>query len=75
MLTHKELSIQRVGLQYVLSLVNRLQRAVNESGLTTNYSASSSTGGQVGAIVEHCLANALQTYLPDFQTLINLRAR
>ena len=96
MISHKELSLQRVGLQLVTALAQRLQRAVKESGVLHGTrargggggggSAAGSTalsGGSAGvvgaagstAVLEHCLAATMQTYLPDFQLLINMRSR
>ena len=65
--------MQRVGLQFVLALSQRLQRVVQEAGIGGSGSGGSGAGGAVE--MEQCLANALQTYLPEFQLLINVRSR
>ncbi len=83
MLAHKELSLQKVGLEYVQAVVTRLQRVLHEAGISSHSSraghASSAGGSTVvasgGALVEHCVTSAIQTYLPDFQLLINMRSR
>ena len=77
MLSHKELSLQRVGLQYVQAVVQRLQRVLHEAGIGSNAQrASLGHGAAAGsAQVEHCVATAIQTYLPDFQLLVNMRSR
>lgn len=93
MISHKELSLQRVGLQYVHALATRLQRAISEAGLTSAMAAtrhgSSSVSGTAaandssygsanagaGAMLEHCVAAAIQIYLPEFQLLVNLRSK
>lgn len=77
MLAHKELSLQKVGLQYVQAVVQRLQRVLSEAGISSHaqrgsHGVSASAGG---ALVEHCVATAIQTYLPDFQLLVNLRSK
>jgi len=86
MLSHKELSLQKVGLEYVQAVVMRLQRVLHESGISSHSSrpghastAVSGAGvggaGGGGALVEHCVTSAIQTYLPDFQLLINMRSK
>lgn len=83
MLAHKELSLQRVGLQYVHVLAARLQRAITEAGLSTHCAASARQSGSdpadsnasAGAMLDHCVAAAIQTYLPEFQLLVNLRSK
>lgn len=77
MLAHKELSLQKVGLQYVQAVVQRLQRVLSEAGISSHaqrgsHGAAVSSGG---ALVEHCVATAIQTYLPDFQLLVNMRSK
>eukprot|EP01032_Pedospumella_encystans_P021407 gene21407-24283_t len=84
MLAHKELSLQKVGLEYVQAVVSRLQRVLHEAGISSHSargshaSATASNNSVVtsgGALVEHCVTSAIQTYLPDFQLLINMRSR
>lgn len=84
MISHKELSLQRVGLQYVHALASRLQRAISEAGVSSTGAATrhvaaadsaTSVGSSAGAVLEHCVAAAIQTYLPEFQLLVNLRAK
>ena len=65
MLSHKELSLQRVGLQLVHALSQRLQRAIHEAGL----------GSGSSAMLEHCVAAAMQSFLPEFQLLVTMRSR
>ena len=84
MLAHKELSLQKVGLEYVQAVVSRLQRVLHEAGISSHSArgshafAAASNNSVVasgGALVEHCVTSAIQTYLPDFQLLINMRSR
>jgi hypothetical protein len=79
MLTHKELSLQNVGLQLVLALSQRLQRAIREAGLhstaRSRSGAADTTRSSGNAMLEHCVTAAIQTYLPDFQLLVNARSR
>lgn len=81
MLSHKELSLQRAGLQLALSLAQRLQRALREAGVNSGSSGGSASGkgrgaaGEGNAALEHAVAAAIQTHLPDFQLLVNTRAR
>jgi hypothetical protein len=84
MLTHSEISLQRVGLQLVLALAQRLQRALRESGVGGNTASSNRGKGleagaslsrRVNAALEHSVVAAIQSYLPEFQLLVNMRAR
>lgn len=78
MLTHKELSLQNVGLQLVLALTQRLQRAIREAGLHStarSRSGADATRSSGNAMLEHCVTAAIQSYLPDFQLLVNARSR
>jgi hypothetical protein len=80
-LGHKDLAVQEAGLKYVLCLVQRLNRVVVESvQMVDDVSAaqSGSAAGKAtrgGPFLEHCLAQAVLTYLPDFQLLVNIRAK
>lgn len=84
-----DIAVQRVALQYVLALVQRMQRSLSEAGIASSHHHRSTTSNSISnnssntgvegtnsvVQLEHLVTTALQAHIPDFQVLIIARSR